>query len=496
MKDAEAPEDVAPPALLMGAHGILAGWHGALGPVIARFDRYSQRRPRYARGLGNPGADLPSAPAIRIDGAVGHVAWCEEDGAWLARFDVAGGALSDARLALEGARRVAFGGPVLFGADALGIVALPLDEPDASRRVVSVRREGHLLDGDSLRGEPVLAFCHPKEPAWGVVAMPPGRDPVVVKHRLRARCRSIRLRAVGSRAAVMLGLEGDRVRLALVGQGAKAIERPHDVFARGTGPLRAPQVVWTDDRWAALAHDPHGDRLVVQPVGDKGVGFAFPRCEGPFAAEYFHKRFYALEVEPGAEGAELRLWRADRDGGRQQQRVVEVHPEDRAARRVARDVRFVLRGVAHRIETSADYRTQAPRPTLSRDGATLRMEDERGSLTLRARPAEEGGLRVRVASALGEGGDPGEIPSSLVRLARWIRSRWSAEERARAEAEERWARALAEGLGARVESVESAGNQLVLALLLAALPDPERLERWLRRLRDEQAELGRPAATE
>lgn len=471
------------PSFAIGGFGVVAAWHGPLGPAVVWFEKWSRKAPQLALGLGHAGADLPTPPAVRREGKRLVVAWCEEDGAWSCEVDLESGEASEPVHRIEGARRVAFGGEVLFAADHKGLLALRPDE-DAPLRVLAERRESVRLSGVRVRDEAVLAFVHPGDSAWGTVSVPARGEPSAVKHDLRAPCFGVRARAVGSRAAVMLELAGGGARLALLGRGGKVIERPHEVFPKGVGGLSSPDVVWTDDRWTAVAHRPDHDDLLFEPVGGKGDRFSLPRCAGPFCAHFFHNRFYALEAEPRADAAELRMWRADPDGGRPQQRVIEVVLDNAEARRAARDVRALWRGLAHRLETSADYRTHRARPVLDPDGATLRVVDAAGRVTLSARPAEEG-VSLRITSAKGEDDLAAETPSSLVRLARWIRRTWRAEARAEVEARETWARGLAEPLSATVREVEVAGNTLVLWLMLARLPDVDTFERWLRMLRAE-----------
>ncbi len=481
------------PALHLGARGLLAAWHGPLGPAVCRFDTWQRARPRFVRGIGHAGADRPVVPALRRDGDEIEVAWCEEDGAWSVRLDLDGAPRSEARLRHPAASAVAFGGAVLFAADPEGVVAIRPGDA-APLRLVSERRPGFAIDAAALAAEALVVFHVAGERSWGAASVPPRGAPTVVRHDLRAACESLRVRSVGSRAAVALGLAGGACRLAIVGAAAKVIERPHEVFDRSHGALRWPEVVWTDNRWTALAYRPADEGLVVEAVAG---AFALPRCAGPFAAGFFNQRFYALEIEPRGEAVELRLWRVGADGKEPQQRVVELPLDDQAERRVARSVRATLQSVAHEIEARADYRGGSVRPELSRDGAALSMRDDDGIVTLRARPVLDGGVdgapdaavAVRVESAMGEGLAVTPAPSSLVRLARWIRARWSSEERARAEAREAEARTLAEALDARVEGVELAGNTLVLHLLLQVMPSPDQLVRWLRRLRDAQARL-------
>jgi hypothetical protein len=318
-----------------------------------------------------------------------------------------------------------------------------------------------------------------------VVSLPAKGRPRVVRHASREPCDDVRVRAVGSRAAVMLELADHRVRFALLGQGAKVIERPHAVFSRAAGRLGSPEVVWTDDHWTAMAHQRDEDALWVEPIGQKGASFTLPRCAGAFAARFFHKRFYALEVEPRGERAELRLWRSEPDGGSPQQRTLEVGLTRADERRLSRDIRHTLKDLSHRATTRGDYRTQIVRPALERDGATLRLHDEGGVLTVSARPGEEGTLSLRVALGTGDVSEIEDAPSSLVRLARWVRLRWSEHERAADEARVAWANMLAEALGGRVSRFDAAGATFVLGVVLPALPDPETLDRWLRRVREE-----------
>jgi hypothetical protein len=460
---------------------------------VARFDTWSRERPVFVRGLGHAGADLPAVPAVWVtrDGIV--VAWCEEDGAWVRALDLAGAAVGRPALAVPGATAVAFAAgrarATLFAADADGVAALevgpdgrPAGEP---LRAVAERRAGAMLAATRIRDEAVLVYGHRGVEGWGVASVR-GGEVTAVKHD-SAPCEAVHAQGVGSRAAVVLELRGGRVRFGLLGPGARVIERPHPVFAPGVPPLAAPQVVWTDDDWTLLAHEPGTDRLRVQPSSERLAPFVLPRCAGPFAAGYWVQHLFALEVEPDASGAELRLWRCARDGSEPQQRVTPLALDDRHERRVRLEARQALGDLAYRVGGARGYRSRPTRPELSRDGGTLRLRDGEGRLRVRLEPAREARLSMRITSALGDEPSLPETPSSLVRLARWIRERLSAEARQRAEAERAWARELARALDASLRDVQRAGDTVVLHLALDAPPEAERLQRWLRRLREEQA---------
>lgn len=483
---------LARPALHLGARGLVFAWHGPLGPMIARYASWSRERPEWVRGLGHPGADLPGIPELAAAGGGIVAAWCEEDGAWTSYLDDDGGE-DGPRLVLPGAARVAIaeggGGAALFGADERGIAAVELDErgvPRAEpRRLLSETRPPAALSAARARDESLCVAIHQGDAEW--IAMTLGASgPSVVRHPHRRRIDDARVRAVGARAAVLLAGEGT-VEMALLGAGGKVVERPHAVFPIGTARLAWPDAVWVDDHWVVLAREEAAGRLLAQPVGEKGAAFAFPRCEGPFAAAHRSQAFYALEVVPIADDAELRLFRCTVDGDEQQQRVDRVPNPAAPALRERRAIRHALGGLAEQLRHARGYRDAALRPALGRAGATLELCDDLGRLGVSAHPEAEGGVALRVSSALGDAPPLPPAPSSLVRLAGWVRARFSPVARQTLEARLAWARALARALGAELARVDRAGSTVILELTLPAMPPAEALVAWLRRLRDEQA---------
>ena len=490
------------PALTIGSHGLVAAWVGDLGPTVARLEAWSRERPSFVRTLGSPGADLPAVPALwrHSDGLV--VAWCEDDGAWVARLAWEDGAVSGARLAIEGAREVAIAGgandAVLFGADPSGITALPIG-PDgatlaAHARFETEHRAGARIAAARAHDASLLVHIQPGVDAWTSVALRRGSG-ASVRHPLSAPCTDAFVESAGGRAGVTLELEGGVARFGLLAADGKVIERPHAVFGRGSAALGAPTALWTENEWTVLAHERDEGRLRVQPTGGKNPPFTLPRCAGPFAASYYAKHIHVLEAEPRGELTELRLWRCARDGAEPQQRILHVECDDAGPRRARREVRRSLSLLADRVSHARSYRDQRARATLAREGDTLRVVDDGGSTSVRAHPEGEG-LALRIVSTTGGPEDIEETASSLFRLASWVRRRVSSAARARAEAERAWATELAAQLGAELERVERAGSTLILELRCGALPDPDELARWLRRVREEQRGRAAEAAAE
>jgi hypothetical protein len=480
------------PTLAIGPRGLVATWVGSVGPTVARLEAWSREHPVFVRGLGHPGADLASVPAVWAcsDGIV--VAWCEEDGAWVARLAWEDGAVSEPRLAIEGAREVAIAsGPndaVLFGADATGVVALTIG-PDGSALAAPVRfeiehRAGARIAAARVHDASLLVHVHPGVDAWTSVAFRRGRG-VSVRHPLHAACTDAFVESAGGRAGVTLELEGGEARFGLLGADGKVIERPHAIFERGSAALGAPVAVWTENEWTVLAHERDAGQLRVQPTGGRNPAFTLPRCAGPFAASYYGKHIHALEAEPRGDLTELRLWRCARDGADPQQRILHLDCDDARPRRARRAVRRSLSLLSERISRARGYRDQRPSVTLAREGDSVVVVDDVGRTSLRVE-ADGEGLAVSVVSTVGEGGDAEETMSSLVRLASWVRQRFSSEARARAAAELAWATELASAIGAELESVDHAGPTLLLELRCVALPDPDELARWLRRVEEEQ----------
>ncbi|MCB9598314.1 MAG: hypothetical protein H6719_36710 [Sandaracinaceae bacterium] len=482
------------PALYLGSRGLAFAWHGPLGPMVARYDTWSREQPSLVRGLGHPGADLPVTPEPYVTSAGLVVVWCEEDGAWASCLDLEGGAEDGPRLVLPGAARIAVApraeGATLFGADELGIQSVELDARGAplrepARRVTETRAPA-TLSAASLRDEGLCVAVHTGDPEWTALSVRDGAG-ATVRHRHRRPVDDARVRSVGGRAAVLLTSDAE-IELALVGPGGKVIERPHTVFPVGTGRLAWPDAVWVDDHWVVLARDVEAGVLRAHPLSPKGTAFTFPRCDGAFAAAYRSQAYYALEIEPKGDDAELRLFRCGKTGEQQQQRVDTVPNPDARALHQRRAIRRSLAALADQLRRARGYRDSALRPALGREGSTLELVDDRGRLTVSARPDPEEGVSLRVASALGEEAELEAAPSSLVRLAAWVRRRFSAAAREALEARRAWAEALAVDLGARLEGVERAGTTVVLDLHLDALPHAEALQSWLRRLRDAQTD--------
>ncbi len=481
------------PGLYLGSRGLAFTWHGPLGPMVARYDSWSRERPELVRGLGHPGADRPVTPALELTEAGMVVVWCEEDGAWSTCL-ADDGAEHGPRLVLPDAGAIALAGGRgelrLFGADDAGIASVVLDARGVALgppvRHVSEARPPAALTATSLRGERLCVAVHPGDHEWTAIVAA-GAAASVVRHRGGRPLDDARAQAVAGRAAVLLA-GGGLVEMALLGAGGKVIERPHGVFAVGTGPMAWPDAVWVDDHWVVLARDEQDGALVAQPIG-KGEGFRFPRCEGAFSSAHRSQAFYAVEVLAGAgDEAELRVFRCDKRGGEQQQRVDAVPNPDAPSLRARRVIRHGLAAVADQLCRARGYRDAAIRPALGREGATLELDDDRGRLSLTARPAPAGGVALDVVSALGEDDALPPPPSSLVRLAAWVRARFSPAARQVLEARAAWARELAEALGAELERVERAGDVLGLELRLPSMPAAEPLERWLRRLRDAQGD--------
>jgi hypothetical protein len=443
----------------------------------------------FARTLGNPGLDRPGAPLIWP--VAGHIVaiWCEEDGAFGAALATDGTTSSEPALLVPGARAIALAPAAeratLFAADEGGIARIDLDVRGAPlgavRRCVNERRAGALLSATRLRDESLLVFAHRGEASLGVVATR-GDDDVVVRHPLRAPCDDLSLHSAGGRAAVALEL-GGALQIAVIGTDGKLVERPRAVLERSGMALGSPHVLWTEDRWTLLAHERGADRLVVRrhDGGDEAEGFELPRCGGTFDAQYWVQSFFALEITPEREGGELRLWRCARDGGDPQQRVTQIVLDDAPVRRSRLAMRDALSSLSSRI-ARASYREAPAHPALARDGASLTVLDADGRLTVAFAP-DEVGFRLRVASALGDDARLPEAPSSLVRLASWIRHRLSPDARAQATRERAFGEERARELGGTLLRLDRAGAALVLELALAALPDADVLAPWLRALR-------------
>lgn len=486
------------PRVLVGRDGFAVGWHGPLGPCVARFEAWTRERPLYARALGHAGADLPVVPALWLTRGSLVAIWCEGEGAFAQAIDDGGGA-RDPLLVHAGATAIALARSddraTLFCADERGIVRVELDAAarplGPARRCDSERRAGAVLSAARVRDQAVCAFVHRGGSSLGVIATR-GAEELVVRHPIAGSARSVAIASSGGRAGVAVEQEGDRVLVGVLGPDGKFVERPRPALERTLLRAGAPRVVWTEDAFTLLVHERAGDRLHVAPLGPSGVEITLPRCEGPFAAAYWAQHFFALEVSPDEDGAELRLWRFARDGSGQQERVSRVDQPDAAPRRTALAARRVLTSLSESMARAHGYRDVEERPALSPDGATLTLLDGDGRLTVTAAPYEER-VRMRVASTLGDDARLPEAPSSLVRLARWVKERLSSVAREQAAADRAWAEALAAELDAAVLRMDRAGAALVLELVLAELPLAARLDRWLRRLRDEHAGRAGPA---
>lgn len=480
------------PSLYVGRRGVVVGWHGPLGPAVAFFESFSRQRPLFARTLGRAGADLPATPVLWATSDALVVAWCEEDGVKVAALGW-DGALGEPVLAAPGARTLAMGsgreGATLFAADSEGITVVELDgrgRPGAPVRAVSERRGGIILSASRIRNEGVLAYAHPGAEGWGLVAAT-DTGPVAVKHP-EGGCESFHVASVGSRAACVF--EGDgALRLGIFGPGGRVVERPHAVFGLDLPRLRTPQVTWMDEDWLVAAREPRTDTLRMLPLSPLLEPFTLPQCTRPFALAYHARHLYTLQIEPTPDGGELWLGRCQRDGGAAQQRHLALALDDRRPRRVGIEARSTLSRIGERVRHRGGYREAGYIAELSRDGSTLRIEDERGRLRLRVTPEAET-IAMQLSSALGDDLTLPEAPTSLVRLARWVRLGFSAAARSAVESERRWAETLATALDATLRDVQRAGSTLVLELILRELPPPDPLYAWLGRVRDEQAARG------
>ena len=454
------------------------------------------------RGLGHAGAEVDETPALLVGGDFVVPFWCEEDGAWGARYDLEGNQVSRPSLVLPGARRIALASSreraVLFGSDGKGLLSLRVDglgEPLADPvRHLGETRPPALLSAVRVRDESLCVAVFPGEGSWLTLSVG-AADSALVRHRHAAPIHDLRARSVGSRAVVLLSTPS-KVELAVVSGSGRVIQRPHEVFPRGMTGLQWPDAVWADDRWVVLAQAADAEVIHAQPLAKKGGSkaagarpmFSLPKCAGPFAAAYHSQTYYALEVDALVDHAEMRLWRCSKTGDQQHQRVNDVVHAGAGVRRRQREVRSALGALALRMGEARGYRGTSARPALARDGASLELLDERGRLNVSVHPETESeDLALRVASALGDDPVLEEAPSSLIRLATWIRRRLSSAAREAEALRMAWAAGLAAEIDARVARVDHSGNTLVLELLVEALPSSDTFQRWIERVRDAQA---------
>ncbi|MFK7988085.1 MAG: hypothetical protein AB8I08_18845 [Sandaracinaceae bacterium] len=464
------------PSLLLGGHGLLLGWHGPLGPLVAQYDRWSRATPDLARVLGRPDRDLPAPPVLGRAESETRVAWCEDDGAWLGTIT----GDTPPRCVLPGATSVAMGGGTLFAADEDGIVALDLTRDAEPDRVVAERRAGVQMAACSLREESILIYSYDGDPSWGAVTRHRGTT-TAVRHRTPRPIRDLGIAAAGTRAGVGLELEGGAVRFALLGPEGKVVERPHPVFDRSEGPLAHPQVVWIERRFWVLARRTQTGALVAIS-SDGSRGFTLPEVQGPFSAAYYRSHVHVLEVMHDADDAEMRLWRCDAMGRSPQQRRDLIVVPEALARRQCLEARGVLRGLSLQYGRTAGYRGTGQRASLDDETAELRLTEETGALTV-ALAAHEASWILRVSKAGAEEPSLADPPGSVLRLARWIRHRLSSEARQRYEQERAHAETLADMLDATLTRFELAGDGRWLELELPSLPAPDVLHRWLERVR-------------
>lgn len=453
------------PSLHLSHRGLVIGWSSPLGPAVARFETWTREAPVFARTLGHPGLDRPIAPLL-WPAPKGIVAiWCEEEGAFSKLIADDGAWASPPTLVVPGARAIALAPgserATLFAADEAGIVRVELDVHAAPvgslRRCVAERRAGAMLEAVRVRDEAILVFAHRGVASLGVVATK-GVDEEVVRHPL---------------GEAPLGAQD-------------AGRDPALELERSGMTLGSPRVLWTEDRWTLLAHRRGEDRLVVRSLDEGGAKFDLPRCSGHFDAAYWTQRFFALEVAPQGDGGQMRLFCSGRDGSGAQQRVTELVLDDRALRRRRIATREALGSLAARL-SRASYRDSPARTRLAREGTSVDVEDEEGTLTVGV-AHERTGVRLHVHSALEGPAPPPVVPTRLARLSRWIRLRISAEARAREAAERAFGEEHATELDASLLRFVRVGRAIVLELALSALPEVERLERWLRALRKAQRE--------
>jgi hypothetical protein len=115
-------------------------------------------------------------------------------------------------------------------------------------------------------------------------------------------------------------------------------------------------------------------------------------------------------------------------------------------------------------------------------GCTLTVLDAQGRVSLALQPRGDA-LHLCATSMLGESDELPEVSSSLVRLARWVRSRFSPELRASTETDRALGEALARAIGGEAIRFDRAGAGRVLEVELDALPSAEALEAWLAEFR-------------
>ena len=487
------------PAFYIGSRGLIFGWHGPLGPMLARYESASRELPAFAVGLGFPGTTLPVTPEISVGADHVLVAWCEEDGAWMARYGLDGEVRFGPKLMLPRARAIAIAAGrergTLFGSDGSRFLWVGLDRQGDPLGGVQT------LDGESRaaprlsavhvdsRNESLCVAVHRGSREWATLTVYPGEDVehTLVRHRAGLVLNDVQARAVRSRSAVLF-CGADRVEVSLIGEKGKVIERPHPVYPRGIGALDSPDAVWADDRWMVLARSPERQEILARPFTKEEPTFSLAGCEGRFSAIYRSQTYYTLEVQTEGDTAWFCLGRCSKTGEQHSRRRSAVENLAGRSIRLRREVRGLFQSYASGMQrgSARGYRDGLARPEVTRDGTQIELVDAQGSLRITGGPTPDGArVELSVRSGIGEF-DLAEVPSSLVRLAQWIRGRFSSASRREEQLRTAWATELAEALEAQLVEVTRAGDQVILALVLERLPTTERFHAWVKRLRDSQ----------
>lgn len=452
---------------VLARHGLGVAWNGTYGPALAYLDDDRSLVVDRCRYLGVEAAE--GAPVPRLSWHEGELraAFLQQDGPWVTDAEAPNGA------------------PIaLVEPDAPSIArALDWATGDSDVRLVVADRRGLVLH----RGPHARRFLEQTDivaplravataegllvvhgvraaAAVGVVHLDPGGGVRSVRHRLRAPLKSLDLEAVRGKTALALGYGTDRVDVAVLDAAGAMRERPHTVTRRPGHVLAAPLVRWIDNGFCYAVREPGDGHVRVEGFDDQRTPITLQAEPGPFGLAFYRREFVLVQLLPdGDERWRLRLRIAEVDGSGQQVRELSCEPVDAPRRRRTRQARLELRSLRSALVTPT-YRDAADLGVEGQvDGLGLTVHDPVGVVRIELTPAAAGTRVTLVASR----GDVSQEPpsTSLVRLARWVKGRFSPEARAEAAAALGWAEGVAESVpGATVHRVDRAGDALVLDL--------------------------------
>lgn len=480
--------------IAFGPPGLALAWNGTFGTAVAWMRSPSAVRPDWCRHVGRETGGV-GQPRIAFSGPDEIVvSWCEDDGARVAVLGATGG---EARFGpfpfLPNAYQSAIatnGRRVLVAAvDGEGIVAVDAHTSDSIEsaklvRIVVQRGLDPCLAATEL-GDGWLVVCSlADEQMLGLCVLAGGavRD---VRHRVSAKVNAVDAAAAGSSAAVALGYDGahaERVDVALVGSDGKLNQRPH-VYLEDLGArFVAPRVHWMESRFVATAIEAATGELVFG-VGGSRLPTGLSSLPETSAVASYAERVVAIGVTEDGGATSLVHASCRQDAGGASMGRMALVPTDGEARARRSRARRVLVESATRLG-GPGYRSVEAAIEIEPDRLEMSVRRAGGSARARVEPADDDTWRVSIATWTDANGDAPAPTRSVVRLARWLRARWSEEERHAAEAARRWADSVAQIIGARVSGLDWVTGARAVTFEAPSMPSAEVISRAITRALD------------